>query len=387
MIKVCFVRGKYLNNFEGQNYIFSQKGIQFTAVSSLFPLNRHFPFPVQRLPSLADIPIFKPGVKYLGNRLLGDSQILFGLEKFAGHYDICHTADPHYYYSYQLARMRQKNLIKKLIMTSWETIPFNNESIDRKKQLKYFSLSQADYFICYTEKAKNTLIREGVDPKKISLIRLGVDINRFKTQSSKLKEQNQNLKIKNLTILFVGRLVEEKGILDLYEAYKQIQSSIPSNSGQNSNLKLKIIGDGPLKSKLERSIAKDNLRNSVSIEKKEYEDMPKVYQEADIFVLPSFKTKTWEEQYGMVLVEAMASSLPIVAYKTGAISEVVGHAGMLIKEGDKKSLASSIKHLLEVREFGLKLGKMGRERAEKEFDAQKTAKKIKSIYFQIAKPT
>ena len=126
MIDVCFVRGKYLNNFEGQNYLFKQNEIKFTAVSSLFPLNRHFPFSVKKLPSLADFPFFGREIKYLSNRLLGDLQILYGLENIANKFDIFHTADPHYYYSYQLAKLRKRNLIKKLIVTSWETIPFNN---------------------------------------------------------------------------------------------------------------------------------------------------------------------------------------------------------------------------------------------------------------------
>src|SRR3990167_6532882 len=138
MIKVCFVRGKYLNNFEGQNYLFNPNNILFTAVSSLFPLHRNFPFPVKKLPSLADLPFFERGIKYLTNRLVGDSQVLFGLEGFAHSFDIFHTADPHYFYSYQLAKLRKKNLIKNLIMTSWETIAFNNESASEKRYIKYF---------------------------------------------------------------------------------------------------------------------------------------------------------------------------------------------------------------------------------------------------------
>ncbi|OGK25248.1 hypothetical protein A3F58_01775 [Candidatus Roizmanbacteria bacterium RIFCSPHIGHO2_12_FULL_37_9b] len=380
MIKVCFIRGKYLNNFEGQNYLFNRKDIQFTAVSSLFPLHRRFPFPVQKLTSPVDLPFFNRGIKYLGNRILGDSHMLFGLDELSNKFDVFHTADPHYYYSYQLAKLRKKNLIKTLIATSWETIPFNNESIGKKKLIKHFSLKHIDYFICHTEKAKKTLIAEGVNGRKIELVRLGVDLTRFKPNF---------VNNKNITILFVGRLVEEKGILDLYEAYKNIKYQISNlkslprwQAGKTKILKLRIVGDGPLRDYLLDHIELDKLIDNVTIEQKDYEEMPKVYEEADIFVLPSKRTNTWEEQYGMVLVEAMASGLPIIAYNTGVIPEIVGSAGVLIKEGDRKNLFTSIKHLINVGEHRDKLGKMGRKRAEKEFDAKKTANKIKDIYIK-----
>ena len=374
MIKVCFVRGKYLNNFEGQNYVF--KNVKFSAVSSLFPLNKEFPFPVIKLPSLADLP--GRVIKYLGNRILGDSQILLRLESMTDKFDIFQTADPHYYYSYQLAKLRKKSLIKNLIVTSWETIPFNNVSVRRKKEIKYFTLSQADFFICYTEKAKKVLIKEGVNPKKIKVIKLGIDIDKFKPNNDKITRSRNFVNEDLLTILFVGRLVEEKGIMDLYEAFKNIKSKPAS-----WRIKLKIIGDGSLKLKIQSLIEADGLENLVSIEKKDYREMPEVYREADILVLPSKKTNTWEEQYGMVLVEAMASGLPIIAYNIGAIPEVVDNAGILIMDGNVKNLTVSLKKLLASEDLRRKLGKIGRERAEKYFDANRTAIQIKKLYKKV----
>ena len=382
MIKVCLVRGKYLNNFEGQNYLFEKNNIQLSAVSSFFPLNRNFPFSVIKLVSPVDFPFFGREIKYLGNRLLGDPHVLFALEELSDKFDIFHTADAHYYYSYQLAKLRQKKLIKKLIMTSWESIPFNNESVYKKKQIKYFTLKNTDHFISHTNKAKNALIKEGIDNNKISVIRLGIDLTRFKPKIDKTTRSRNFVNKNNCIILFVGRLVKEKGVLDLYEAFKKVKSS--KLKVQSFILKLKIIGEGPLKNKIQSLINKDKLTNSVSLEKKEYKEMPQIYQKADIFALPAKTTKTWEEQYGMVLVEAMASGLPIVAYDTGAISEVIGDAGILVKEGDKRNLFTSIKRLIEVRKLRDKLGKMGRRRVERMFDARKTAEKIRKIYENIS---
>ncbi len=380
MINVALVRGKYLNNFEGQNYVFDRNKIRLTGIASFTPIHSSFPFPIRKLPSLSDLgdlgpEIVKKGLKFVANRILGDSQILWGLESVASQFDIFHTADPHYYYSYQLAKLRAQTKIKYLISTSWETIPFNNETIDKKQRIKHFVLAQVDRFICYTQKAKHALMEEGVNENKIAVVRLGVNLSRFQYQISKIPTSSRlRGTSKNLTILFVGRLVPEKGILDLYETFKEINKA-----------QLKLVGDGPLKRALTQKVKNDGLEHKVWIETKSYEQMPQVYQDADVLVLPSKRTKTWEEQYGMVLVEAMASGLPIIAYDTGAIREIVGDSALLVRENDQKGLSASISRLIESQTLRLKLGTMGRMRAEKLFDRRKTAHEIAEIYQSLIK--
>jgi len=344
MIKVALVRGKYLNQFEGQNYFFNKK-IKLTGVASKNSIHQQLPFSVIRLSSLTDYEsIFsKKLIKYLSNRILGDSQCLFGLENYTKQFDIFHTADPHYYYSYQLARLRKKELIKKLIVTAWETIPFNNETVFKKKEIKRFVKKNADLFICYTERAKQALILEGVDKRKIKVIKLGVDLKKFKPAKRKSKR---------LTILFVGRLVEEKGIKDLYEVRKRIKEC-----------NVRIIGS----------------------DKVNYEKMPEIYKRADIFVMPSKTTKTWEEQYGMVLIEAMASGLPIIAYNSGSIPELLGDAGILVEEGNVDRLIEAILSLIDDKNLRLKLGRMSRDRAKKEFDSRKFSQKMAKIYEDLSR--
>jgi glycosyltransferase involved in cell wall biosynthesis len=368
MIKIALVRGAYLNNFEGQNFRFiDDKKFKIVGVSSLFPIEENFSLPKIGLPSIADLQKFSflnQPIKFFANRLIGDSQILFGLEKLAHQFDIFHSADPHYYYSYQLAKLRKNNKIKKLILTSWETIPFNNESVAAKKKIKYFSLNHTDLIICYTNRAKQALTKEGVDEKKIKVIRLGVDLNRFKP---KITKKN------HLTILFVGRLVEEKGIIDLYQAFVNVKKEF-------DQIKLKIVGDGLLKKQLIKLIRKNHLEKDITITSSNYQNMPKIYQSADIIVVPSKTTKTWEEQYGMVLVEAMASGLPIIAYRSGAIEEIVANAAILVNEGEINNLTKQLIFLINNQNLRIKLGKMGRRRAEREFDGRRIAKKLEEIY-------
>lgn len=372
-MKVSFIRGSYLNNFEGQNFNFkNQTDFSFNGYSSLYPIDAHVPFSVIHLPSLSDIctvPHIGNVVRFLANRTLGDSQVLFWLEKYITASDIVHTADPHYYYSYQAAQLRKRGKIKKLVSTWWETIPFNNEGTAAKKRIKKAGMENTDMFLCYTEKAKHCLIEEGVDKNRITVISLGVDIHTFKPSE---------LSNEKITLLFVGRLVEEKGILDLYQSFKQIVKL-------DTTVRLRIIGRGPLEDTLKKSILKDGLTNTVTIEQKSYEEMPLVYQEADIFCVPSKKSGTWEEQYGMVFIEAMASGLPIVSYETGAIPEVVGDCGLYAKTDTIESLSSLIIQTIKARELRVKLGTMGRARAENMYDSQKTAASILKFYKSLCK--
>src|SRR3989338_3411118 len=360
-IQVALLRGKYLNKFETKNLVFTTKeNIGITGVSSLHPIHTTFSFSTIKLFSLIDLLDNKPA-RFIANRTIGDLQILFGLEKILPSFDIVHTADPHYYFSYQAAILRKKELIPKLISTCWETIPFNNESTWVKKKIKKLAMKHTDYFICPTKRAKRALEKEGISSDKITVIPMGVNINKF------CKKKNKHIK----TILFVGRLVEEKGILDLYEVYKKIN---------NSNLRLLIVGSGVLGNKLKQLIINDKLQKQVFIERSSYKEMPNVYNEADLVVVPSKTTKTWEEQFGMVAVEAMASGLPVIAYHSGALQEVIGKAGVLIEEGDEKGLVSAISRILNDDKLALRLGTIARERAENLYDCSKVKNQYKKLY-------
>ncbi len=362
-MKISFVRGSYLNNFEGQNF-----DLPLTGYSSFFPLDSNVPFPLVKLPSISDlqkIPFLNKPIKYIANRTLGDSQILFGLENCLRGSDLVHVGDPHYYYSYQAARLKESGAIKKLISTWWETIPFNNESTSEKRRIKKYVMSQVDMFVCYAEQAKKCLLAEGIVPEKITVISLGVDLTSFKPASTN--------KSNDFTILFVGRLVEEKGVMDLYEAFRLLSQNV-------QRVTLRIVGVGPLENILRTKIEKDGFQDSISIERKLYQQMPGVFQSADLLCVPSKKTGTWEEQYGMVLVEAMACGIPIISYATGSIPEVVGNAGLFAKENDVHELTALIIRIIRARDLGEELGTIGRARAEKLFDAKKTARKLLELY-------
>ncbi|MCA1552812.1 MAG: glycosyltransferase family 4 protein [Chloroflexi bacterium] len=127
---------------------------------------------------------------------------------------------------------------------------------------------------------------------------------------------------------YAGRLVPEKGVLTLLQAMREFPS-----------VELLVAGDGPLA---------DELRGDPHVNllgKLDRRAMQEFWQTLDAFVLPSLTTKTWAEQFGRVLVEAMAAGVPVIGSSSAAIPEVVADAGLIFPEGDAPALANAIKQL------------------------------------------
>jgi len=146
-------------------------------------------------------------------------------------------------------------------------------------------------------------------------------------------------------ILFVGRLVEVKGLSFLIEAMNYIDA------------KLVVVGKGPLESELQELTL--NISNKIDfIGSKTHEELKMIYASADIFVAPSITTTDGsKEGFGLVLIEAMASGLPVVASRSGGIVEIVksGENGLLVEERNIEQLVGSICKLLTDAELYEKL--------------------------------
>ena len=132
---------------------------------------------------------------------------------------------------------------------------------------------------------------------------------------------------------YVGRLAHEKGLDVLFRAL----------AGLPPEYRLTIAGDGPHGTAL-RALARGmGIADRVEwLGPVPHEDMPGVYAVLDVLVLASRTQLNWQEQFGRVLIEAMAAGVPVVATRCGAIPEVVGDAGLLIEEEDAATLADMI---------------------------------------------
>ena len=377
-MNVAIVRGKYLNQFEMQNYAPLKRRFKITAFASLLPIHKNIGLPIKKLPSPMDLPNFPFKLPIL-NRLMVDAMYLVGLEKALKGFDLACTREAYFHFTKQALIAKKKGYVKKVLITCSETIPGNHEGIWRRKAFKKRAIREADHFHCLTQKAKDCLVEEGCDPEKITVAGYGIDLNKFQVASFKRQDKKQ------LRLLFVGRLVEEKGILDLLETFKSFQPPVASHLTSlklrraSQSPELQIIGKGPLE-KIIRKKCPSMIQKKVP-----YKNMPKVYQSADIFVLPSKPTKHWEEYYGMALIEAMACGLPIVSTKSGAIHEVVGNAGILVKPGNVRQLRKALGKLIEDKSLRNSLGRKARKRAEKYFDAKKQAVKLGKLWRKVLK--
>src|SRR5438876_7896376 len=148
------------------------------------------------------------------------------------------------------------------------------------------------------------------------------------------------------TILYVGRIVREKGIFTLLDAFEKLRK-------QGKDVSLVLVGEGPLKEDLAKEVLRRKLNDRVKLagfvdEKK----LVSLYNSSDAFVLPSHY-----EPFGMVALEAMASRVPVVVSDVGGLSEIVedGVTGVKVPSSDPHALAEGILRVLDNRELSERL--------------------------------
>jgi glycosyltransferase involved in cell wall biosynthesis len=104
-----------------------------------------------------------------------------------------------------------------------------------------------------------------------------------------------------------------------------------------------IVGAGPEEGRLRKHADELGISDAVEVRPTvPYDEMPTIYASASCMVLASLPMRWWEEQFGMVLVEAMAAGLPIVASGSGAIPEVAGESASYFRPGDWLALARAL---------------------------------------------
>ena len=330
------IRASHANQYELQNYepIVAEHDIKL--ITSRHPLT-NTQIPTVKLWSPTDLPTF-PFRKQILNRLIGGEQWLLSLDSLVSQGDILHTAETYTPYTHQAVQLRRANKIKRLVCTCWETIPHNNEKFARLRKWKKEAYQFVDIFHTPTERAKEALIKEGVNPKKIIVINYGVDLTHFKPPTKRVASAKH-------VVLTTARKVPEKGV-DIWNKLKYELGDC---------IEFKWVDSLP------------------------YKEVIKEYQKADIFLLPSITTATWEEQYGMALIEAMACGLPIITTNTGAITEVVGNAAVLC-DPEYHSIRSKLVELINSPGLIKKYQKLSVARARSEYDRNIQTKKLSSLY-------
>lgn len=227
------------------------------------------------------------------------------------------------------------------------------------------SIRLNDKVIAISESVKKSLKKyEFIPENKILVLPNCIDYKKFHNISEREIIQNK----KEIVIGIVGRLEIEKGIKYLLLAMKIILTKFP-------NARLEIIGDGSQSKELKELSKKLGISNSVIFFGK-FTDVIPFYNKMDVFVLPSIL-----EGFGIVLLEAMAAGVPVIATHVDGIKEVVidGECGILVPPKNPEAIASSFTRLIENPQLTKKIIEEGFKRA-KLFDVQEHVMKLDSLY-------
>ncbi|MEK7183133.1 MAG: glycosyltransferase family 4 protein [Patescibacteria group bacterium] len=205
---------------------------------------------------------------------------------------------------------------------------------------------------------------EKVNLQKLGELALGVSrsVTPMFTSSKKTSQQP-------LRLLTVARLVERKGHLKILEALKLIPDAT-----------YHIVGDGPMLGAIESVIAEHGLEDRVRIDTDvSDEQLPDIYRDADIFVMPTTKTETDREGFGIVYLEAQLFGLPVIATRHPGVDEAIrdGEGGLLI--GDSiNELVGAINRLKDPATQS-KFGSRGRMWVEREFNREQQMYKLREL--------
>ncbi len=222
---------------------------------------------------------------------------------------------------------------------------------------------------------KKILNYYNVDESKIRIVPNGVDVEKFMQLNDSVSKK-QSKTDDEISVLFVGSLIPRKGLNLLIEAAKKIVKQIP-------NVKFKIVGDGPLKNHLIDSLKQNRiLSNFVFLGKIKDDELPAIYSSADIFVLPSI-----QEGQGIVLLEAQACGLPVVAFDSGGVKEALRNreTGFLVESQNVEALTDALIELVLNESLRLTMGANGRKFVSENFTWSKCAERMLDVYNELLK--
>jgi glycosyltransferase involved in cell wall biosynthesis len=269
-----------------------------------------------------------------GERYLSDAE-----EAYA-EADVVHAEELSFWFSADAARRKWRHGYR-LVQTVWETLPFLRAYRNRHThRYRDEVLAATDLFLAATERARRALLLEGVEDERILVCAPGIDVDRFGVRAAETPAEH--------VVLSPGRLVWEKG-------HQDVLRGVALLAKRGLRPRVRIVGRGPEEGRLRAHAEELGLGDRVTIGPVGYDEMPAVFASASCMVLaslPAAKAQLhpfgspprafWEEQFGLVLAEAMAAGLDILASESGAIPEVLAGQGTLFAAGDWPALAEHL---------------------------------------------
>ncbi len=283
------------------------------------------------------------------------------------------NSEPENFNTFHLVRTVKKYFPNtKLACASWRNIDYRSNPYPYKfgwinHLIENYNKKRIDICIAHSPSAK--LILEQIGNWKVVFISPALNLKDYLFQPKTLNESSNKF-----IIGYIGRLAQEKGVDILIRAISRL----------NVNAHGMIVGDGKEKENLKILARNLKIENRITwYDAVSYMEVPKLVRQFDILVLPSRNTKIWKEQFGRVLIEAMALGVPVIGSNSGDIPNVIGECGLIFKENDYEELANSIKRLTDDSDLLKTLVNRGREKIEKEYSLEMVSQQMIDIFHKL----
>ncbi len=267
---------------------------------------------------------------------------------------------------------------------TWWNLPYNLKF--PINLLEKYNLDNTQGAVSGNVAGVDVLRERGYGGKITVLPQLGVDENLFFPGKEIELKSKLGINDNDFVIGFVGRFVEEKGLITLLSALRELLEY---------DWKLILLGKGELEQKIREKAESDRtLDRIIWIDGVAHDMVPKYINLMDTLVLPSetnykFKTMTatgWKEQFGHVLIEAMACKVPVIGSDCGEIPNVIGDTGLVFPEGNIKELKDCLLQLIQKPELRERLGNLGYERVMKKYTNYALGKEWLEFFREINRP-
>lgn len=236
------------------------------------------------------------------------------------------------------------------------------------RRLMRWAMRQADVLAVVSEDMRRLAIEQGVPEHRVVVASMGVDTTQFQPPPSDGERSG---------IVFVGRLVDKKGVHHLLEAFGLLRQ-------QEAGLRLTIVGDGPLRGTLEAQAERLCITGSVTFAgARPPAEIPGFFQRAALFVMPSVVADSGDQEgLGLVAAEAMSCGCPVVAHDIPAVRDLVlhGQTGLLVPAGNRDALAAAMRRLLDDRALASRLAQAGRQHVAGHYSWPAVAGRYRKLY-------
>jgi glycosyltransferase involved in cell wall biosynthesis len=361
MLSKALVAGPYQRKAE---LIAAEPDIELTVAVPPFWRDGDRPQPLERMHTegyrLLETPVRLPGNFHL-HHYPAFSRLLDELRPDVVHVD----EEPYNLATFLALRATHRRRIPALFFT-WQNLPRRYPPPFR--QFESFVHRHTAAAIAGSQTAADVLRRKGYKGPLSVIPQFGVDPEVFAPAAGPRPKRP-------LAVGYAGRLVAGKGVDLLLTALARVPEPWT----------LTLVGDGPEREQLVARAAALGLTDRVTFHSwLPAGDVPGFFLQLDAFVLPSRSTPTWIEQFGRVLIEAMASGVPCVGSDSGEIPHVLGEAGLVFPEDDAAALAGHLTRLATEPGLRASLAAAGRARVMERFTMARVAGETVGVYRAIA---